>query len=394
MIIKRYLQNYIIDDLKAKMVFVSGPRQVGKTTLSKQIGDNYFPERCTYLNWDNRHDRKMILDSVFPAEKDLVIYDEIHKYKHWKNHLKGEYDKHKTEFQILVTGSARLDIYKKGGDSLLGRYHPYRLHPISLHELSGKKIFYSLFKELSFQKSSKNIKEIFALLFKFGGFPEIFIKQSERTLRRWHNDRADRLIKEEIRDIENVRDISGLQILVELLPGKVGSLFSLNSLREDLAVTHKTISLWVDILEKFYYHFRIYPFQSTLIKSLRKEPKLYLWDWSEIRDESARLENMVASHLLKFCHFLFDIDGYKAQLYYLRDKEQREVDFLVTIENRIWFCVEVKSSYKKDVPVSLRYYGKRLNIPFIYEVVKDENVDLINGNIRIISASKFLSAFV
>lgn len=392
--INRYLQNYIIDDLKEKMVFISGPRQVGKTTLSKQIGDNFFSEKYSYLNWDNRFDRKMVLNGVFPAEKELVVFDEIHKYKNWKNHLKGEYDKYKDKFQILVTGSARLDIYKKGGDSLLGRYHPYRLHPLSLHELSGRKTSYGLFEELGFQKSSKNLKEIFVLLFKFGGFPEIFIKQNERTLRRWHNDRADRLIREDIRDIENVRDISALQVLVELLPDKVGSLFSLNSLREDLAVTHKTISLWVDILEKFYYHFRIYPFQSNLIKSLRKEPKLYLWDWSEIKDESARLENMVASHLLKFCHFLFDTDGYKAQLYYLRDKEQREVDFLVTIQNRIWFCVEVKSSYKKSVLTSLKYFGKKLNIPFVYEVVKDENIDLINGNVRIISASKFLSAFV
>ncbi len=389
--IKRYLEKYIFDDLKSKMVFISGPRQVGKTTLANQIAENFFPNKYAYLNWDNREDRKTILNGIFQADKKLFIFDEIHKYKNWKNYLKGEYDKYKEKFQILVTGSARLDIYKRGGDSLLGRYRSYRLHPLSLSELSGTDIIYNPFKELVFSEDKKEQRELFNMLFKFGGFPEIFTKQSEKTLRRWHNERIERLIKEDIRDIENIRDISALQVLVELLPGKVGSLFSLNSLREDLGVTHKTISSWVDILERFYYHFRIYPFQSNMIKSLRKEPKLYLWDWSEIKDENIRIENIVASHLLKFCQFLFDAEGYKAQVYYLRDKEQREVDFLVTIEDRVWFCVEVKSLYK-NLPSSLKYFGEKLKIPFVYEVVKEEKVDFIKDNIRVMSASKFLSA--
>ena len=348
--IKRYLEKYILEDLKDKMVFVSGPRQVGKTTLAKQIGNKFFLDRYEYLNWDNRQDRKVILNGIFQADRRLFIFDEIHKYRNWKNYLKGEYDKYRERFQILVTGSARLDIYIKGGDSLLGRYHSYKLHPLSLHELLNKEIRYAPFKELIFLDGNKKQKELFDTLFIFGAFPEIFIKQSKKELRRWHNERTDRLIKEDIRDIENIRDISALQVLIELLPVKVGSLFSLNSLREDLGVTHKTVSLWVDILEKFYYHFRIYPFQSTRIKSLRKEPKMYLWDWSEIEDENIKLENMMASHLLKFCDFLSDMEGYKAQLYYLRDKEQREVDFLVSIGNKPWFCVEVKNSFRKISP--------------------------------------------
>ncbi len=273
----------------------------------------------------------------------------------------------------------------------MGRYRSYRLHPLSFSELLGKQVAATPFKKLIFSEDTKEHRELLSKLFKFGGFPEIFTKQNERTLRRWHNERAERLIKEDIREIENLRDISALQVLVELLPQKVGSLFSLNSLREDLSVTHKTISLWVDILEKFYYHFRIYPFQNSIIKSLRKEPKLYLWDWSEVEDESIRLENMVALHLLKFCHFLADTEGYKAQLYYLRDKEQREVDFLVTVGNRIWFCVEVKASYK-EIPSSLRYFASKLKIPFVYEVVRENGVDFLKDNIRVISLSKFLSA--
>ncbi len=391
--ITRYLEKYILEDLKGKMVFISGPRQVGKTTLAKYIGENSFTGKYGYLNWDNRQDRKVILSGSFAADKKLFIFDEIHKYKNWKNYLKGEYDKYKERFHILVTGSARLDVYRRGGDSLLGRYISYRLHPFSLHELLGKDVSCAPFKELVFSENSGKERELFDILFKFGGFPAVFTAQDEKVLRRWHNERADRLVKEDIRDIENLRDISALQILIELLPDKVGSLFSLNSLKEDLGVTHKTIALWVDILEKFYYHFRIYPFQSNLIKSLRKEPKLYLWDWSEIKDENIRLENMVACHLLKFCHFLFDYEGYKAQLCYMRDKEQREVDFLITIENKPWFCIEVKNSFK-SIPASMRYFGLKLKIPFIYEVIKEKDADFLRNNIRVISADKFLTALV
>ena len=391
--IKRYLEKAISEDLKEKMVFIAGPRQVGKTTLAMEIGKTLFPDRYLYLNWDNREDRKVLLNSTFMANRDFLIFDEIHKYKKWKNYLKGVYDKHKDRFKIMVTGSARLDIYRKGGDSLLGRYRYYRLHPLSLKELYGEGTRYSLFKELKFLDSDKKTKRLFSALFKFGSFPEVFVKQSEKDLRRWHNEKVDRLIREDIRDVENLRDLSSLQILVELLPDKVGSLFSLNSLREDLNVTHKTISSWVDILEKFYYHFRIYPFRSTYIKSLRKEPKLYLWDWSEVKDENARFENMIASHLLKFSHFLFDAEGYKAKLYYVRDTESREVDFLITIDNKPWFCVEAKNTFK-DIAPSLKYFGRKIKIPFMYQVVKEENIDHVKDNIRIVSADKFLTALV
>jgi predicted AAA+ superfamily ATPase len=391
--IKRYLDRYIAEDLKDKMVFISGPRQVGKTTMARGLGDELYPEEYEYLNWDNKDDRRSILKGEFRGGNKLVIFDEIHKYKGWKNYLKGEYDKYKDTFHMIVTGSSRLDIYRRGGDSLLGRYRPYRLHPLSVRELSpGQVTEPAPFKELTFAGGTDSLR-LYGRLMKFGGFPEIYIKHNERALRRWHNERAERLVKEDIRDIENVRDLSALQILVELLPDKVGSCFSLNSLREDLNVTHKTIAHWVDILEKFYYHFRIYPYQTTLIKSLRKEPKLYLWDWSEVSDEGARLENMTASHLLKFCHFLYDVEGHKANLWYLRDKDQREVDFLVTVDGKPWFCVEVKTSYKEISP-TLKYFRQKIKVPFAYYVVGEEGVDLIKDNIRIMSADNFLTGLV
>ncbi len=392
MFLDRYLQKNVLADLKNKMVFIGGPRQVGKTTLALMIGQKYY-KKYLYLNWDNREDRKNILAGKIKAGTKLVIFDEIHKYKQWKNYVKGEFDKNKDKFNILVTGSARLDLYRRGGDSLMGRYYYYRLHPFSLAENFQPTKIVKPPQELKFLKTTKKTKEIFDNLLKFGGFPEPFLKKNQKTLRRFHNERLDRLVREDIRDIELVRDLSALQILVEILPSKVGSLLSLNSLREDLQVAHKTISLWVDILERFYYHFRIYPFSTTIIKSLRKEPKLYLWDWSQIDNYNARLENIIASHLLKFVHFLYDSEGYKAELFFLRDIEGREVDFLITVNRQPWFMVEVKKTETKPSK-NLKYFKEKLKIPFAYQVVAEENIDFYQNEIRIISADKFLGGLV
>ncbi|HLA25911.1 MAG TPA: ATP-binding protein [Patescibacteria group bacterium] len=391
MLKKRYLYSHLASDLKEKMVFIGGPRQVGKTTLAQFIGKNNY-QHPVYLNWDFREDRKKILDEKFESEADLIIFDEIHKYKNWRNYLKGEFDKNKDRFDILVTGSARLDLYRRGGDSLLGRYHYLRLHPFSEREIMNIDPNIEIFKELRFA-AYKRSNEIFDQLFQFGGFPEPFIKKDLKTLRRFHNERLDRIVREDIRDIENVRDLSALQVLVEILPGRVGSLFSANSLKEDLGVTHKTISLWLDVLERFYYHFRIYPFTSTIIRSLRKEPKVYLWDWSQIDNEAARFENMVASHLLKTIHFLYDTEGYKAELYFLRDREGREVDFLISVNKKPWMAVEVKLN-NKEISKNLKYFSERLKIPFIYQVIKEKGVDFTVNGIRAISADKFLSGLV
>lgn len=391
---KRYLQDDIVRDLEDKMVFIGGPRQVGKTTLARLVGNGNY-KKYAYLNWDNRTDRKTILSEEFPADAGLLIFDEIHKYKKWKNYIKGEYDKHKERFDIIVTGSARLDLYRRGGDSLMGRYHYLRLHPFSLSEVVGKKREIDVFKELVFTDDPKGNKarKIFDELFIFGGFPEPFLKKDMRTLRRFHMERLERLVKEDIRDLESVRDISAIQILVELLPPKVGSLLSLNSMTEDLQVTYKTVAHWMDILEKFYYHYRIYPYNARTIRSLKKEPKMYLWDWSQISDEAARFENIIASHLLKTVHYLTDIEGYKAELFFIRDIESRETDFLVTIDRKPWFSVEVKLS-SLEISKPLKYFSDKLKIPFNYQVVKKEGIDYQYENIRVISADKFLSALI
>lgn len=394
MIKDRYLHSSITADLLGqKMVFIGGPRQVGKTTLAQVVGKHDYPHYA-YLNWDSREDRKTILDGRYKGNAQLVIFDEIHKYKKWKNFVKGEFDKYRNTFAIIVTGSSRLDVYRKGGDSLMGRYHCYRLHPFSLAEVSG---FIQKGNnpggELHFAECGEKVRQYYDALFTYGGFPEPFLARDMKVLRRFHNERVDRLVKEDIRDLENIRDLSALQILVELLPGKVGSLFSLNSLKEDLQVTHKSVSHWVDILERFYYHFRIYPYNAKLIKSLRKGPKLYLWDWSQVNDEAARLENIVASHLLKFIHYLFDTEGYRCELFFLRDIERKEVDFLVTFDKKPWFAVEVKKS-DSALSKELRYFAKKLDIPYAFQIVGSEHIDHYKEGIRIMSVEKFLAALV
>jgi len=388
----RYLTSTIKQDLNQKMVFVSGPRQVGKTTLAKKIGTTLF-DSFSYLNWDNNEDKKIILNSIIPADTKLIIFDEIHKYGNWKTYLKGIYDKHHEDFSILVTGSARLDIYKKGGDSLLGRYFNLRLHPFSLAEMQQHSPKTEPLKELNFTSSTKTIIKNWQLLNKFGGFPEPLIKQDSKNLRRWQNHRIERLIKEDVRDLTMVREIGLMEVLADNLKSKVGSKLSINSLREDLQLNHKTVSTWLDTLENFYYHFRIYPFGSDKIKALKKEAKLYLWDWSTVEEEGAKFENIIASHLLKYVHYLYDVEGYKAQLHYIRDIEGRATDFLVTIDNKPWFAVEAKLSDQKPSN-HLHYFAEKLKIPFSFQVINTPNQDYYNGKTRIISADKFMTALV
>ncbi|MBU0561219.1 MAG: ATP-binding protein [Bacteroidetes bacterium] len=388
--IQRYLSKRIVEDLSQKMVFIGGPRQVGKTTLAKELISKEF-ESSFYFNWDYSPDRKKIMKSELPGDSGLLIFDEIHKFKKWKTTIKGIFDTYSTKYQILITGSARLNIYRRGGDSLMGRYHYYTLHPFSHAEILAISSKVAPFEELPI--STSYFSSELQSLYKFGGFPEVLIMQDERELRRWHNERLDRLFKEDIRDVENIRDINSIMMLGDLLPEKVASPLSINSIREDLEVSHRAISNWFTILETFYYHFRIYPFHSRKIRSLKKEPKLYLYDWSEVKNDGAKFENMIAVHLLKFVKFLEESEGYKITLNYLRNIDKKEVDFLISVNNKPWFAVEVKLNEDSPDP-NLKYFRDRLEIPFIYQVIKKENTDLLRDGIRVISASKFLTGLI
>src|SRR5262245_15627027 len=297
----RYVEKLVEDDLEKKMVFIGGPRQVGKTTLARTIASR--AKAPTYLNWDDRRHRRAILDGNWKPETDFIIFDELHKYPRWKTLVKGVWDTREKDERIIVTGSSRLDTYRRGGDSLLGRYHYYRLHPFSLRELQAGKLpepaLSSDPPKLVFEGEGSQLEA----MLRMGGFPEPFLAGNERTLRRWQRERFERVFREDIRDLEAVRSLAQIELLGQLLPERVGSRLSMLTLSEDIEVSPKTVKNWVELLSRNYYLFRVPPYHRRLARALKKEAKYYLWDWSEIRDEGARFENLVASHLLKFCHF-------------------------------------------------------------------------------------------
>ncbi len=341
---KRYIEPYIYQDLTKKMVFIGGPRQVGKTTLSKALCRGQFAGG-TYLNWDNDEDRRAILKKQWLSDSPLVIFDELHKYPRWKRWIKGVYDTKPANQEYLVTGSARLDIYKKGGDSMLGRYHYWRLHPLTIDELPAK--------------VSK--MEGFKRLLKFGGFPEPFLMADEREARRWRRERFDRVLREDVRDLESIRHIQLLDLFVYALRERVGSMITLSNIAEDLQISPKTAKSWLSLIEKMYIAFPIYPYTRQISRAIQKPPKVYFYDNGDVLSDNAgpRLENLVATTLLKRLHFIEDYYGHRCSLQYVRDKDKREVDFITTINNQVEDLIEVKTA-DTALSTSLKYYSEKI----------------------------------
>jgi uncharacterized protein len=347
---RRYLKESVQEDLKTRMVFIGGPRQVGKTTFALDFLTPPDVRHPGYLNWDDLSIRPALMRGELPPNQPLIILDEIHKYARWRNLVKGFYDTRKNTTGFIITGSARLDHYRRGGDSLHGRYHYYRLHPFSLAELNSK-------------PSGKDLE----LLLRFGGFPEPLFRGEERFWRRWQRERTHRVIYDDIRDLEKVKEISLLELLAEELPRRVGSPLSIKNLREAMEVAHETVDRWLRVFERMYYAFRISPFGAPKIRAVKKEQKLYLWDWTAVSDEGARFENLVACQLLKYCHFMEDSEGYRMDLRFLRDTDKREVDFVVLKEGRPLFAVECKTG-EKDISPALFYFKERVRFPECYQV--------------------------
>ena len=367
--IARYLAKPIEEDLARKMVFVGGPRQVGKTTLATTLlGDGI--RHPGYLNWDDARVRPRLLRGELPAGQQLIVLDEIHKFPGWRNLVKGFYDTEGDRTSFLVTGSARLDHYRKGGDSLQGRYHYYRLHPVTLGELSA-------------DPTTDDLER----LMRFGGFPEPLFAGNERTWRRWQRERISRVVYEDLRDLENVREVALVELLVEALPERVGSPLSVQSLREGLQVAHETVERWLSILERLYVCFRIPPFGAPRIRAVKKEKKLYLWDWSGVPDTGARFENMVASHLLKACHHVEDTQGHRMELRFIRDTDRREVDFVVIRDDRPLFAVECKSG-EKAPSSAIGYFRQRTGIADFYQVHLGER-DYLSSGTRVLPFRTF-----
>ncbi|MBI2606577.1 MAG: ATP-binding protein [Deltaproteobacteria bacterium] len=346
----RYSEPFLREDLKTKMLFLGGPRQVGKTTLALRLLGNASKNHPAYLNWDFPASRKKILAADLPAAERIIVLDEIHKFKRWRNLVKGMYDQLGEQHSIVVTGSARLDYYRRGGDSLQGRYHYHRLHPFSLNEFSR-------------DASRKDLD----LLLKFGGFPEPLFSGSETKWRRWQLERTSRVINEDVRDLENIREISLMGLLADMLPSRVGAPLSLQALRNDLEVSHDSVRRWVDVFENLYFCFRVPPYGVSGVKAVKKEQKLYLWDWSMIEQPGFRFENMVASQLLKYCHFLQDTDGFRMELRYLRNVDEKEIDFVVLKEKKPLFAVECKTG-ERNISGAISYFAPRTPIPVFYQV--------------------------
>lgn len=377
----RELQSFIERDLQKKFVFLTGPRQVGKTYLASEVIKKFSGQ---YYNWDLSDDRREILAKSF-LDDQFVILDELHKYARWKNFLKGIYDKYHERLKILVTGSARLDIFQKGGDSLLGRYYLFHLHPLTMGEIEHST---RMIHPNEIEAPENGNKELLESLLRWGGFPEPFYAASEEEHNRWSDLRRDLLVKEEIRDLTHIHLFSLVEHLILLLPHRVGSPLSINSLREDLQVSYNTIQSWLNIFERLFITYSLKPYTKKIQRSIHKEKKIYLWDWSQIKDEGNRFENLVASHLLKAIQTWRDLGFGDFELYFLRDRDRREVDFCITKGRNPWLLVEAKVS-ETQLSENLAYFSNRLNVPGI-QLIQKPDVFKKSGRLTLISADRWL----
>jgi predicted AAA+ superfamily ATPase len=322
---KRYLTKYIQEDLDKKIILLTGPRQTGKTVLSKMLKNNF-----DYFNFDNLDDRLSLQKKSWDRSKELVIFDELHKLKNWKSWLKGIYDTEGRPPSILVTGSAKLDTYRKVGDSLAGRFFQFRMHPLDL-------------KEINTFLTPENLEDELDKLLIFSGFPEPFLNGTIRFYNRWKKSHLDIILKQDLIDLENVQQIIQIETLIQLLKNRVGSPVSYSSLARDLQCSDKTIKRWLTILENMYVIFKVPPFHKNIARAIQKTPKFYFYDTGQvIGDSGIKLENTVACAMQKEIHFREDCFGETRKLYYLRNKDGKEVDFCTTTDDNPSLMVEVK----------------------------------------------------
>jgi len=370
---KRYLYNQILKDLKKKIVIITGPRQVGKTYLSKQIMKNF--NSPIYLNFDDKDGRNIIFQQSWKSNSDLIIFDEIHKMKKWKNYIKGIFDTKKKNQSLLVTGSARLDTFRKSGDSLAGRYFHLRLNPLSVKELIDKSSPYDILEKFN----------------KLSTFPEPYLSDSIEEASRWRNQYFKDLIREDILDFSRIGEIKIMGFLLEILRSKVGSPLSFKSLSEDLNVSPTTIQKYIQILESLYIIFLIRPYHRLLSRSLKKKPKLYFYDTSYVLgDDGIKLENNCAISLLKYVQYQYDVKGVNIKLNYLRTKEKKEIDFVIVNNDKPKTLIEVKLSDKKSSKNLLYFSDKIPNIKMI-QLVHNLKIEFDEKRIEIRKAGKWLS---
>ncbi|MBN1673694.1 MAG: ATP-binding protein [Kiritimatiellae bacterium] len=354
------------------MMLLSGPRQAGKTTLAKMIAEGYTNN--LYFNWDIATDKARLIEdphffqSVHRKDEStpLITLDEIHKYKDWKNYLKGIYDGFSKEYLFLVSGSGRLDLHQKGGDSLAGRYYPFRLWPLTLAEIHGHGRTVIDFWDDPLRIGTENTSEYDATwqrLSSFSGFPKPYLAAKSTTYRRWSTTYHRQLIREDIRDLTDVKHIDDVEILFSLLPRNVGAPLSIQNLATDLKAAYVTVSNWLRILERFYLVFTLTPWAGgEIARALHKQRKTYLFDYAGIEDEGAKFENMVAMELLRAVSNWNDLGHGDFGLHYIRTKEGREVDFLLTDARKPLLLVEAKRGEATPSP-NLKRFQSALRVP-------------------------------
>ena len=371
----RYLDKPLLNDLKNRMIILSGPRQCGKTTFAKWL----LKEKLSgeYLNWDQLKDRKKIQRQEWNEDSNLLVFDEIHKKKNWKTFLKGIYDTKPDSMHLLVTGSARLEFFQKSGDSMFGRYQAWRMHPFCMAEDPLK----------------LSLEERWSRLLTQGNFPFPYLAKSEDEIKRWRNQRWSLLIREDLRDLELIKDLKALELLAEILKNYAGGMLSYANLAEDVEIAPKTAKKWVHALEKLYLIHLLTPFSGSLKRTLSKTPKVYFIDSGDLQEQSlgVRVENLVMLNLLKRLHYLEDAHGDQLSLHYIRDKEEREVDFLITLKRKPLALIEVKTSFQSPDP-SLLYFKDRLNVPFAIQLhTEPDKKAIVRSGVTVVSAQDFFS---
>jgi len=351
------------------MAFVTGPRQVGKTTTCRGMS-------AAYLDWDNVDDRRVIARGPAATAERLglerlrekppvAVFDELHKFARWKSFLKGFFDSYAASVRLLVTGSSRMDVYRRGGDSLMGRYFLYRMHPFTVAEV----VHPDLPDSRAVIRNPRAISEAdFIALWEHGGFPEPFVKRDVRFTRRWSSLRRQQLLREDIRDLTGIRELDQIELLVGILLEHSGDRLVYSNLAGEVQVSVDTLCRWIATLCGFHLGFLLRPWFKNVSRSLRKEPKWFLRDWSGIADEGKRAETFVACHLLKAVEGWTDLGLGEFHLGYLRDKAKREVDFIIVRDRKPWMLVEAKTSDERLGP-SLAHFQEQTGAPHAFQVI-------------------------
>ncbi|MBW2368629.1 MAG: ATP-binding protein [Deltaproteobacteria bacterium] len=384
-----------------QMVFISGPRQAGKTTFSQTVAKSF--SNTLYFNYDIMDEKRKLIEDPFFYEavhreddtKPLIIFDELHKYPDWKNYLKGVFDRDKKNYKFVVSGSGRLDIYQKGGDSLAGRYLRFYLWPFTLAELAGNNLPFERFMSnpIAVHKPAQETRPLWDNLKRFSGFPDPYLNANEQYYRLWSNTYKKQLLREDIRDMTALRSAASIELLFSLLPSRIGSPLSMANIAQDLAVSFDSVKNWLEVFERFFLIFRVSPWHRKIARAITKEKKLYLFDYAAIQSSASKIENMTAVELFRAVKNWNDLGHDDFSLHYVRNREKEEVDFLIIRKSEPFLLIEVKQS-EKTPDKSLLKFQRMLNVPAV-QLVDQEGVCKIISNgdqkVMVISADHWLS---